>query len=97
MNEKELLEQLKNDPAFIEEIRNAEDAEEMAKLFMAKGIEVTTAQIEALFQEEGEGELNEDDLDNVAGGFGTVLAGVAVILFLAGVAKGARCDTKKKK
>ena len=96
MNEKELLEQLKNDPAFIEEIRNAEGAEEIAKLFMAKGIEVTAAQIESLFQEDGE--LSEDDLDNVAGGVVTeLLIGVGIILFISGVLKGARCNTKKKK
>lgn len=97
MNEKELLEQLKNDPAFIEEIRKAEGAEEIAKLFMAKGIEVTAAQIESLLQEDGEGELSEEDLDNVAGGITEILVGIGVLLFLAGLAKGARCNTKKKK
>ena len=92
MMEKELLEQLKNDAAFVEEIRNADNSEEIAKLFEVKGINVDASQIAAICNEGGNDELNENDLENVTGGVVGILAGVAAILFLAGLAKGTRCN-----
>ena len=76
----ELLNKLKDDPAFVESIKNAKDAKEISEKFTEKGINVTEEQIKFLMENDIE-ELDEEKLEQVAGGWG-IAAGIAVGAFL---------------
>ena len=66
-------------PEMIEKAKAAKSAEELLELAKANGVEMTEAEAKTYFAQlpSGSGELNDDDLDNVAGGGcgGSVRAG----------------------
>lgn len=69
MNEK--INALMEDEGFVESILQLETAEEVQKAFADKGVDLTVQDIEAIKDAviaKTEGELSEDDLENVAGG-----------------------------
>lgn len=66
------MEEFVSRPDVQEAIRNAESYEEIIKLFADNGFEVTEEQLEASFSNQS-GELNEDALDEVAGGLRIIL------------------------
>ena len=64
----EKLKKLMEDPSFQEAFSKTASAEEASALFAQHGIQITPAELTtALAQPEGE--LNENELDGVAGGF----------------------------
>lgn len=71
------INELMNDEAFAAKIRNAKDLAEVAALFQAQGVDVSEAQLKALLTSE-EGELDEAELQDVAGG-GIVSAVVKLV------------------
>ena len=85
MYDKNLLQELLNDEAFEAEIRDVHTPEELQALFASKGLEMSLEEVEALCSQAAaavggaEGELDEQALENVAGGF--FISGTA---FLAG-------------
>lgn len=60
------IDELLKDKEFADAVDAAESEEELIKVFRAKGIELDESTIHTLMTEEGE--LNEEALDNVAGG-----------------------------
>ncbi len=72
---------LLTDPEFAQELKNANNVEEMAELFNANGIAITADVItESLKAAQETGELKEDDLEEVSGGFwGIISAGIAIV------------------
>ena len=89
MNKQELITTVQNlmqDDAFKAKLEKAEDLDAMAALFQAEGIQVTGADLEAAAEKYNEmDELQEQDLENVAGGFAiSGLVGAAIILFVGG-------------
>ena len=85
--------------AFGKEIESCETVEEIHKALEAHGVELTLEETEqicvGIAAAQNKDELSESDLDNVSGGM-SLLVGIGIILFLAGVAKGAKCNTKKR-
>lgn len=87
MNKQEVMEKvqaLMQDEQFKAKLAAAEDLDAMAALFCDEGIQVTGADLEAAMEQQ-DGELSEESLENVAGGFaisGLIAAGV--ILFVGG-------------
>ena len=66
---------LLKDEGFAAAVFSAENSEAVQKLFADKGVDISVAEIEALGKllsgsEPDEGELDEDDLEQVAGGVG---------------------------
>lgn len=71
MNKKtnEILEAIMNDSDVMARLENAADSQEVATILAEKGFNIEASQIdEFMAQQLGEGELNENDLDAVAGG-----------------------------
>lgn len=81
MNEKEILEKLQeaqNDQNFVDELNAQTTAEGLQKVLKAKGIDLTTEEVNdlaAIISANAEQELDESGLDNVAGGSVTGIAG----------------------
>lgn len=96
MDQMKIIEELKTNTEFLEKLKAAENEAEISELFATKGLNVTADEIKAILDGGTDDELDENDLENVSGGYG-IIVGVAIILFLAGVAKGASCNTGKKK
>ena len=90
MNEMNIIEALKTDGEFLARLAKAETKAEICKMFEEKGIVITEEEVQAIFVGSENQELSEDDLDNVAGGM-SVIGGVMALMFLAGLAKGAKC------
>ena len=91
--------ELLKDESFIEELKTAENDEDVQKLFAAKGIDLSLDEIAQMVQESivahNNGELDENSLDNVSGGvIGTLCLGFCAIAFFAGY--GYRALTKYK-
>lgn len=61
------IEELMKDDAFMEQFKATAALEEIVELLRAKGIEVNTDELKAVMRVE-EGELDEAELDVVAGG-----------------------------
>ena len=71
MNENEIkakVEELAQDTEWMQALSNAETTAEAAALFAQKGVEVTAEQLDQLVEMQEQSELDEADLDNVAGG-----------------------------
>lgn len=72
MDKYEKLTQLMADEAFVEELLAIEGAEKVQKFLIEKGIELTIEEIiawgDAIRAADSGDELNEDALDNIAGG-----------------------------
>ena len=60
------IEELMNDESFNAKLGEAQDLKEVVRLLGEQGIETTEDQLKAAFPKEGE--LEEADLENVAGG-----------------------------
>ena len=83
MNKQEMIEKvqaLMQDEQFKEKLSQAEDLEAMAALFRNEGFEITGEDLKAAVEQQ-DGELSEENLENVAGGG---ILGAAVILFIGG-------------
>ena len=91
MNNMNIIESLKNDSEFLTQLAKAETNAQICDMFAEKGISITEEEIRLIRETGGAEELSENDLDCVSGGYLGIAAGVAVILFLCGLAKGARC------
>ena len=97
-NISEQIKTLFENEAFVEKFTNAEDLSEIKQLFADNGVEMSDDEVKQFVEavlslaEKGVGEMSEDQLDNVAGGFvGWVVLGVA-----AGVV-GGTCAYKLRK
>jgi len=90
MNQDELkakMEEAVKDEAFVNQLAEAENAEEAQKLFESKGISLSLEEVEAIANQlkSANGELSDDALENVSGGLvtpviiigGIVLYGIA--------------------
>lgn len=62
------LEELMKDEELTRKIANAKDLDEVVKLLQDKGIEITTVELQNEFDTANE--MNEVDLEDVAGGLG---------------------------
>ena len=89
MNEIEKLEALKNDQEFVKKLGLAGSDEEIQALLEGKGIHLTLEELKTARSEGGE--LSEEALENVAGGFAEIVAGAAIICAIIGFYRGARC------
>ena len=65
----EKLKKLLEDPSFLEEVSKTTSAEDASALFAQHGIHITPEDLTAALAQP-EGELNENELDGVAGGCG---------------------------
>lgn len=90
MEQMKIIEGLKTDNEFLAKLADAKDEAEAKSLFAEKGIEVTCDELKAICNGEVSGELDETALENVAGGI-SIAAGIAIICFMAGFAKGSKC------
>lgn len=82
---------LQNNEEFMRRLADAKTPDEVQPLLAEFGVDMTKEDIAAAL-DQAEKELPEEDLENVAGGFvGAVVGGVAVLCFLFGLARGARC------
>lgn len=67
---KSRLEDLFEDEGFIEKVEAAETAEEMEELFKENGVDLSADKVkDCLISVGGAGEISEDTLENVAGGY----------------------------
>ena len=66
-NVQELTKELLNDKELVAKLENAESAQEVSELLAGKGVEISAEQIEAVMAKD-QGELSEENLENVAGG-----------------------------
>ena len=66
-NVQELTKELLNDKDQVAKLENAESAQEVSELLAGKGVEISAEQIEAVMAKD-QGELSEENLENVAGG-----------------------------
>lgn len=85
-----MVEEAMKDQIFVNELMNAQTPEEAQKVFAAQGIEFTLEEIKqigaGLRAQGGEGELAEEDLVLVAGGWlGTVASVVGIISGVVGI------------
>ncbi|MBR3631192.1 MAG: class IIb bacteriocin, lactobin A/cerein 7B family [Mogibacterium sp.] len=99
------LESVFQDEAFLKQVLEASDVTDVQKMLEDRGVEMTTDQITAfgeilskyeageITQEQlekiGSDELSDDDLENVAGGFGdlmTVINGVETVIKVGAIA-----------
>ena len=62
------IEGLLQDEVFAKEVENAGSLEEIAKLLNAKGIVISTDELQKAMDFAESGELSEDSLEDVAGG-----------------------------
>ena len=75
MEQEKLLERLAQNREFTDKLAEAETFEDTVKLFAAVGVNITEEELkEAVELANAEGELDENALDNVAGGRSTALA-----------------------
>ena len=91
MSQEELkakMEEAVKDEAFMNQLAEAENAEEAQKLFESKGISLSLEEVKALASQlkSASGELSDDALENVSGGLATpvlVIIGGTVLLKIA--------------
>lgn len=92
MDQMRIIEELKTDSEFLAKLADAKDENEAKVLFAERGIKVTCEELKAIRNGDTSDELDENTLENVAGGSGLgIAAGIAIICFLAGFAKGTKC------
>lgn len=89
------IEKLMEDKAFVAELAAMETVDDMAEALNARGVEITAdelVQAQDVFLAKQNGELNEEDLDQVAGGAGPLVVVIVwgvVIWTVVSVIKGA--------
>jgi predicted ribosomally synthesized peptide with nif11-like leader len=73
------LQKFKSDPAFKKSIEGARSDDERKQLVKKAGFDFTKAELKAAAMQQGKQELNEEELESVAGGssaaWGSVAAG----------------------
>ena len=97
MNKNEITEKvqaLMQDEQFKAKLAAAESMDDIAALFCAEGIQVTGAELDAVVEQNSDGELSEANLENVAGG-GFLAA--ACVVFIGGSLLLGYIDGVKKK
>ncbi len=80
MNE-ELLKDILSDADFVKSLAALENPEDVQAALKEKGVELTLediAAIQNILENSNEGELSEDDLENVAGGSLTIMAAIGI-------------------
>lgn len=80
MNE-ELLKEILSDSDFAKSLIEMETPEAVQAALKEKGVELSLADITAIqsiLTEQAEGELSEDELENVAGGSLTIMAAIGI-------------------
>ena len=82
---------LKNDKEFMDKLADAKEVSEVKELLLSKGIEMTDAEIKQAMDKADQGELTEEALEAVSGGFSEIIAGIIILAFIIGIARGARC------
>ncbi len=87
MNEQQIKE-LFSDEAFVSSIMEMENPEDVQKALSAKGLELSLAEIKAIQEalSSNEGELSEDELEDVAGG--VAFTAIISALIIGGAAAG---------
>ena len=92
MNE-EKIKEVFSDEEFVKSLVAMETPEEVQKALAEKGIDLSIDEIKAvaeLLEKRANGELTDEDLENVAGGLGAITAlviyGVSMAAFIAGSA-----------
>ena len=100
----DILNNLIGNEAAREELQKTTSPEELSQALKAYGIACSAEEInEAIASLDNNGELSEDSLDSVAGGFATgALIAWAVLIWLGigyirGSIDGVKCDKKSKK
>ena len=81
-----MLEDLMEDKAFLAKIEAADNMEEIKKMFNEKGYEIDLDALQSVIATE-QGELNENDLEHVAGGYVKPI-GRTILKWLINVVKG---------
>ena len=80
MNE-ELLKEVLSDEAFAKSLREMETPEDVQTALKEKGVDLSIEDIKAIqniLVNQEDGELSEDDLENVAGGSLTIMAALGI-------------------
>lgn len=76
------FEELLTNEEFSNQVANAKDAQEVVALFAGKGIEISMDLAQELFEKPVEGELSEEALDDVVGGWvGAAIGSSAAYLY----------------
>lgn len=96
MAEKEImdkLEEVKKDEAFMKMLGEQDTPEKIQAAFATKGIEFTLDEVKAIVvavvdQAENNGELNEENLNEVSGGFIISATAIGTALALGGIGLG---------
>ncbi len=82
---------LQYDQDFMRKLAESDDTNTVKELLASKGVEMTEDEIKQAF-DLADKELSEEDLENVAGGLLPELyAGICILAFVIGVARGSRC------
>ena len=68
------IEEILNDPEFLQKLEQSESLEDMAKTCNEAGANVTVQELEAIMAQDTDGEISEEALDAVAGGAKSVAA-----------------------
>ncbi len=69
-NVQELTSEIMNDKELMTKLENAGNAQEISELLAGKGVKISAEQIdEFMARELNSGELSEEEMENVAGGF----------------------------
>lgn len=77
----ERMKEILSDSQFAQSLLEMDTAEEVQEALREKGVELTKADIEAVrlaLENPDDNELNDEDLENVAGGSLTVLAAIGI-------------------
>lgn len=80
-----------------EKIKNAESLDEFVKICAKEGIEVTREQLEAEVARQENGDLSEEDLDNVSGGIMVPTLAAAALIIAVGYLTARHVVKKKSK
>lgn len=95
MDIQEKIRVLMENEEFVEAFRSATNAQEIVELFGSNGVEVPLEIAQELFEKE-ERDLNEEELDNVAGG-GLISTGISWAYYGAGYLGGRMAGWSKSK
>jgi predicted ribosomally synthesized peptide with nif11-like leader len=94
------VEELSQNEEFKARIAQLESAEEIAAAFQAEGVKVTAEDLQTALAAQQSGELSEDSLEGVSGGFAATtiaLAGLVVTCFWKGFDYGWQTAKDRKK
>ena len=81
---------LQKDQEFMARLADTSDISAIKELLASKGIAMTDEEIDQAIKL-SETELSEDALENVAGGFAEIYAGICILALVIGLVRGSRC------